>query len=483
MRILTALLLLPIFVQAQTLTQRIDAITKSTPVARQAFWGIRIVDLATGDVVYEKNPNSFFVPASNTKLFTTALALTRLGPSYQFHTRITAPEPDSTGRVHGDLKLIGGGDPDLSARILPYKKDEYGPNPLQAIDTLADAVVKRGVREIDGDIVGDDTAYVWDVYPDGWSIDDAVWEYGAPVSALTLNDNAFTVRVHPGAAEGDIAVLSLSPHVEHLVIENRVRTVASGERKIHFARMPGSHELKIWGTIPLGDAGTKELVAVDDPALFAAHALKDALEDRGVVVKGQATARHSEEDDPVVSTEENTLADLPSQPLIEVLRVLAKESQNLHTELVLREVARVSTGSGSVKDGLAQVKRFLREAGVEDGQYHFDDASGLSRKTLVTPLTISKLLTYMYASKLRNEWVSVLPIGGMDGSLTKRFKSEHGPDVHAKTGTISHVCALSGYVLPASGRRYSFSILVNNFNAEANAIRPLVDKIVMTLFR
>src|SRR3977135_3945658 len=126
MSVLVALLFLNVFVQAQTLTQRIDAITKSTPVARQAFWGIRIVDLATGSMVYEKNQNSFFVPASNTKLFTTALALTRLGPSYQFHTRITAPESDSAGQVHGDLKLVGGGDPDLSARILPYKKDEYG---------------------------------------------------------------------------------------------------------------------------------------------------------------------------------------------------------------------------------------------------------------------------------------------------------------------------------------------------------------------
>jgi D-alanyl-D-alanine carboxypeptidase (penicillin-binding protein 4) len=143
----------------------------------------------------------------------------------------------------------------------------------------------------------------------------------------------------------------------------------------------------------------------------------------------------------------------------------------------------VSTGSGSVKDGIAEVKRFLAEAGVEDGQYHFDDASGLSRKTLVTPLTISKLLTYMYGSKLREEFAGLLPVGGVDGSLSRRFKSMHGADVHAKTGTISHVCALSGYVLPAAGRRYSFSILVNNFNAEANAIRPLVDKIVMTLFR
>jgi D-alanyl-D-alanine carboxypeptidase (penicillin-binding protein 4) len=140
-----------------------------------------------------------------------------------------------------------------------------------------------------------------------------------------------------GAAEGDPAILSLSPAVEHLVIENRVRTVGGGERKIHFTRMPGSHELRIWGTIPLGDAGTKELVAVDDPALFAAHALKDALEDRGIVVRGQAAAKHREEDDPVVAGAESMLADLASQPLLEVLRVLAKESQNLHTELVLRE--------------------------------------------------------------------------------------------------------------------------------------------------
>ncbi|HUS05033.1 MAG TPA: D-alanyl-D-alanine carboxypeptidase/D-alanyl-D-alanine-endopeptidase [Bryobacteraceae bacterium] len=482
MRSLAFFVLLPFFARAQPLAQRMDALTRSTPAASQAFWGIRVVDLATGKAVFEKNADSFFVPASNTKLFTSALALMRLGPSHQFHTRIVAPAPDASGRVHGDLGMIGGGDPNLSARVLPYRKDEFGPDPLAAVNQLASEIVKHGVREIDGDIVGDDTAFVWDAYPDGWSIDDAVWEYGAPVSALTLNDNAFTLQIAPGHTTGAPARLSLSPPLEHLTIQNRVHTIASGDRKLRFQRLPGSRELIVSGTLPLDDAGTNEVLAVEDPALFAAHALKEALEARGVIVRGRTAVRHRSPGEPPAPFAGEMLAELTSQPLIEILRVLAKESQNLHTELVLREVARVVSGNGSLSEGLQQLRQFLTEAGIGEKQYHFDDASGLSRKTLVTPMTVSKLLTYMYGSKLREEWTGILPVGGVDGTLAKRFRTAHGPEIHAKTGTISHVTALSGYVLPAAGRRYAFSILVNNFNAEAPAIRAVTDKIVLTLF-
>ena len=190
------------------------------------------------------------------------------------------------------LRLVGGGDPNLSARAIPYRMGPLTGNPLAAIEDLADQVVARGVKRVDGDIVGDDTWYVWQPYAVGWSVDDPQSDDGPPISALTLADNVLTLSVHPGANVGDVAALSLLPAIEFYRIENRVRTVAAGgERRIRFQRIPGSRDAQLWGTIPLRDRGLDLLIGVEDPAQFAAQALRTALERRGVTVSGAAIAR------------------------------------------------------------------------------------------------------------------------------------------------------------------------------------------------
>ena len=160
MRLAAALLTICLPVVSQTLSRKIDAILNSTEHARQAFWGVHVVDAATGATVYRRNENNFFIPASNTKLFSTALGLMRLGPGHLFHTSVLADSrPDAAGRIR-EIRLVGGGDPNLSARVIPYQRNETKPNAFEAIDKLADAVVASGVKVIDGDVVGDDTAYV-----------------------------------------------------------------------------------------------------------------------------------------------------------------------------------------------------------------------------------------------------------------------------------------------------------------------------------
>ncbi len=473
-------LLLPAAFAARPVTGRIDSLLDGSKAAVQAFWGILVVNLANGSVVYSKNADHFFVPASNTKLFSTALALTRLGPDYRFHTTVVADSaPDAEGVIHGNVRLIGGGDPNLSARVLPYKQDEFSGNPLQAIEDLAARMVARGVRRVDGDVVGDDTRYVWEPYPDGWSADDAVWEYGAAVSALTLNDNAFALHVRPGARAGDPAVLTLSPGVEELTIHNRTRTTEGGGKKLTYTRIPGSKELVVGGVIPLHSPAEKTLLAVDDPALFAANALVDALARLGVAVSGRAMARHRSVEDVSIQGEGIELARHDSLPLVEALRVIDKESQNLHAEMMLREVARNAGAIGSRASGLEELKLFLAEAGVGSKQFHFEDGSGLSRLNLVTPSTVSKLLAYMFESKQREAWVSLLPVAGEDGSLKKRFRESGHGAIHAKTGSLSHVTALSGYMLPGAGKAFAFSILVNNFNGPASEVRAVLDKIAV----
>lgn len=471
------------------LAESIQKLIDASPAARTAFWGIQIVDLSNGKTLYELNPDHYFVPASNVKLFTTALALTRLGPDYTFQTRVVADAaPDQQGRLAGNLRLVGGGDPNLSARPIPYRVGPITGNPLAAIEDLAGQLAASGIRSVAGDIVGDDSWYVWQPYATGWAIDDPQSDDGPPISALTVADNVLTLSVHPGAAVGDVAALTLNPPSEFYRIENRVRTTAGGgERRIHFERIPGSREALLWGTIPLKDRGQDLLISVEDPGEFAAQALRHALESRGVTVKGGARSEHLSPDrlpdltqapapEPTAGVE---LARRVSPRLIEDLRVTAKVSQNLHAELLLRAVGRARRNVGSFEAGMAEMKTFLADVGVEPTGYSLLDGSGLSRLDLITPATAIKLLRFMYDSPLRDPWLSILPVGGQDGTLSNRFGGTPAAGrVYAKTGSLSHVSALSGYMQRDNGSWVAFSILVNNYGGRGVAeVRGVMDRI------
>jgi len=468
-------------VSAASLEQEIARLIEASP-ARSAFWGIEIVDPGTGKTLYARNANRFFVPASNTKLFTAALALDRLGADFRFQTRVLADTPaDAEGHIHGSVRLVGGGDPNLSARAVPYRVGPVTGNPLAPIEELADQVAARGVKRIDGDIIGDDTWYVWEPYPEGWAIDDTRYEYGAPVSALTVNDNTIAVTVRPGGRVGELADLSLAPDLEYYTLDDRIRTVAAGgARKIQLDRQPGSRQVRLWGTIPVRSSGEVLVLAIDDPAEFAARALRRALEDRGVSVGGGVDVRHlyPNEEDARPEPEGIELARHESAPLIEDLAITAKVSQNLHAELALRAVARARRNIGSRQAGLDEMKAFLGEMGIGPEAYSFSDGSGLDRADLVTPGAIVTLLGHMYASRQREQWIALLPVGGLDGTLSTRFpESVKARRIHAKTGTLTHVSALSGYAQRRNGTWVIFSILVNNHNGPAAEVRSVIDRI------
>jgi D-alanyl-D-alanine carboxypeptidase/D-alanyl-D-alanine-endopeptidase (penicillin-binding protein 4) len=483
---LTALLVAQVC--AASLPEKISRLLDTTPAARAGFWGIQVVDLASGKMLYELNPDHYFVPASNTKLFTTALALMRLGPDFTFQTRMLSDAaPDSQGRIAGPLRLVGGGDANLSARTIPYRKGPITGNALAAIEDLADQVAARGVKRIEGDIIGDDTWYLWQPYATGWTIEDARSDDGPPVSALTINDNTFTLTIRPGAREGDRAEISLDPVLEYFRIDNRVRTVAAGgERRLPLDRSPGSMEVRLWGTIPLRSRPQDYLLGVEDPAQYAALALRRALEDRGIVVTGGVATHHQFPNDvadlvdgpgapPANGVE---LARRVSAPLVEDLRVTDKVSQNLHAELALRAVGRARRGIGSFEAGLEEMKVFLGEAGIDPEAYTFHDGSGLARLNLVTPTAVVKLLSYMYASTARDTWISLLPVAAEDGTLDRRFaETTAAGRLHAKTGSLSHVSALSGYAQRPTGEWIAFSILVNNYNGRTAEVRSVIDRI------
>ncbi len=472
-----------------SLAQRIDAALAGDT----AFWGIQVVDVSSGRTLYQHNATHFFVPASNTKLFTTAMALTRLGPDFTFQTRVLADAlPDGEGRVRGPLRLMGGGDPNLSARAIPYRTGPISGNPLAAIEDLAEQIAARGVKRVEGGIVGDDTWYLWEPYGSGWGIDDPESDDGAAVSALTINDNGFTLTIRPGARAGDLAALSFNPPLEYYQIDNRVVTVGphqddpGSERRIRFSRLPGSRDARLWGAIAPG-AVDALVLGIEDPARYAALALKNALEDRGVAVDGAAEARHeypNQVTDPARRAEAPAppegveLARRVSAPFIEDLRITDKVSENLHAELALRAVGRERRNIGSVEAGLDELKTFLGEAGIAPESYNLRDGSGLGRLNLVSPSAVVRLLRYMYTSPHGKEWLELLPVSAQDGTLEHRFANTPAAGrVHAKTGSLSHVSALSGYIRRKDGKWVVFSILVNNYNAATAGVRSTMDRI------
>lgn len=466
-----AILLLPLCLTAADVPRPLDTIIDSNPLASRSLLGIHVTDLKTGKTVYARNENRFFLPASNMKLFTSALALQKLGPAYRFETRIL----QETG---GDLVLSGSGDPSLNGRTYPYRKDAVPAPPLRAIAEMADQVVSTGLTRIPGDIVGDDRLYPWAPYPPNWSQDDVIHESGAPISALSVADNFITVTVSPGALAGDPAVLSLSPPIEYFSIDNRVTTVAAnGPAQVNVARMPGTRQVLLTGRIPLKSTGATERIAVDDPALFAAFALYDALTLRGVTIAGRPVARHRAAGDPYQPPEGAVLATHVSPPLNELLQMLDKVSENLHAELMLRAV-----GNGTRESGLNALTSFLSAMGAPAGDARFDDGSGLSRNAEVTPKLLTRLLAYMYGSEFKDAWMPMLPVGGEDGTLSRRLCcSSSARAIHAKTGTLSRSIALSGYADSKTRGWLAFSIIVNNFTAPASEVEAWVDKIALAL--
>jgi len=340
--------------------------------------------LGDGRVLYSHNSERLFLPASNMKLFTTALALAKLGPDYRLTTQIGADVPiDTAGTLAGDLEFIGGGDPSLSGREYPYRKSA-APGAVytfSAVEELADQLITRGLKRVDGKVVGDDTRYVWEPQPGGWSSNSATEEYGAPVSALILHDNSFALTLRPAEHAGGLARITLAPPFENFAIDNRVVTTERGERKIEFYRSASGRELHVWGTIPKRDAGYTTELAIGDPALYAAEVLLDALARGGVAIRGGAVARHRFPDESGVAAPSPNivLAEHHSPPLIEVLQVVDKVSQNLHAEVMLREVAAASGRGGSREDGLAAMNDFLGGIGISKADHEFTDGSGLSR--------------------------------------------------------------------------------------------------------
>ena len=481
---------------------RIDAVL-AAPQSKRIFWGIEIADRDTGQILYQRNADDFFMPASNAKLFTTSLALGTLGGNYQFHTTLESPVaigPD--GKLAGDLVFVGRGDPDLSNRVFPYQLKSERSGPVEKVlAEMADAVMAKGLKEVDGNIVADDSYFPYDPYPEGWSVGDIFFDFGAPVSAITFNDNVVQLQIAPGGRVGEPAFVAAQPSAALANITAQITTAAPGGRAyFSVSRQPGPNFLSIRGTIPLGQSPADLQLAMTAPAETTARALKQLLEQRGVKITGTIRVFHAP---PPLTSDQNgfsppppppqpgaagphpfVLAEHLSPPLIQSIRLTNKVSQNLHAELFLRTVARVKAGYGSTEQGLKLEQDFLRRAGVADGDVALSDGSGLARDDLVTPRAVVALLRYDARQPWGAEFISTLPIAGVDGTLESRMKGIRGPAViEAKTGSLEHVHSISGYARTDRGENLVFSIFANNDTQRGDNATDAVDAIAEAMVR
>jgi D-alanyl-D-alanine carboxypeptidase/D-alanyl-D-alanine-endopeptidase (penicillin-binding protein 4) len=462
---------------------RVQAALASTDNDK-AYWGLLITDAETGEVLYSLNAGRYFMPASNAKLFTTAMALATLGPDYRIRTTVeSAGEPDSSGRVTGDVVLVGRGDANLSGRVLPFvqRADHNGP-PEKALADLADQVVAAGVKEVSGDIVADDSYFAPERYPPGWGIDDAVWSYGAAVSAVAINDNFISVDLRPGATIGAPLVYSAAPWPGIYEIRNDTMTTAAGtEPKLRLERDPDSQTFHLTGTLPL-DAPARQLqLAVTQPAENAAAILMQLLGARGVHVEGQSRAHHGDRVAQAASPM-RVLAEHVSPALLEDVRLTNKLSMNLHAELLLRVAAREKAGATTIDDALAFATQFRQTIGIAPDDVQLTDGSGLSRGDLVTPQSVVQLLAYAQRQPWGSDFQAMLPVAGQDGTLENRMRGTAAAgQVHAKTGLVEHVNSLSGYATSRRGAHLIFAIFGNNTGTHGRDAINVVDSICVAM--
>jgi D-alanyl-D-alanine carboxypeptidase/D-alanyl-D-alanine-endopeptidase (penicillin-binding protein 4) len=477
----------------QRFAARAAALLELSPVNKGA-WGLLVEDADTGKTLYELNADKYFVPASNMKLFTTALALAKLGPEYRFHTTVeTRGVLSPEGMLAGDVVLIGRGDPNLSNRKFPFDlKEEFDGPPERVLAELADGLVSKGVREISGDIIGDDSYFPRERYPSGWEIDDMVWEYGAAISAIVVDDNTVTVTLAPGEKLGDPVTATIAPHTPDFALENDVVTAATGVKPdLTLTREPGANLVAVKGTLPAKSTPRKLVLAIQEPALHAAALLKSLLEERGVTVAGVARARHEREPAAENST---VLGQHDSVALRDAVKLVNKISQNLHSEMLLRTAAveacrNASAAAASQECSLLTPEAiakfpadFYAAAGIAADDVLQTDGSGLSRHDLVTPRAIVSLLRYAQKQTWFEVYYGSLPVAGEDGTLGERMKNpELIGRIHAKTGSVEHVRALSGFVYAASGRRLIFSFLSNNQGGKNHEAGDALDALCLAM--
>ena len=416
---------------------------------RSGSWGVLVVSLTRGDTLFSINPDEMLQPASNMKLFTTAVALDQFAPSHQFTTDVLQTGGVGVdGTLNGDLILRGGGDPGLSTRFIEG-------SPSAPMDSLAALVAASGITRVKGRLIADATAYDAQLIPDGWQSRYLHASYAARVSPLSLNENLAIIAVTPGSA-GRAPSVSIEPATP-LPVVNKARTVAGRRSRIVvIPRAEGGVELR--GYIGTRSGTQRYQVVVEEPVAFTAGAFRRALEARGITIEGEMVESPTPPEAVKVTA-------LPSPPLRELLAVMNRESINHYAELLFRNAGRAASdrGIGTVETANDLLQKFMvQKVGAEPGAVYAADGSGLSVLDRTTPRSLVQLLAYAHRAPWGETFHASLPVAGESELLEHRMRSTPAQgNLHAKTGTTNSVISLAGYVTAESGELIAFAFIYN----------------------
>lgn len=441
----------------------------SDPTTDHAQWAVHVYDLRGAESLYRLNAARFMVPASSQKLLTTAVAAERLGWDYRYTTRIFSTAPvGSDGTVDGDLIIVGGGDPTINPRH---------PERWRAFDDWAAALKAKGVTAVTGRLIGDDNAVAEPGWGFGWSWDDLHLGFGAEPSALQYHENQIAISVGPGMARGRAAIVGTSPLGSDLALDHAVTTVAADQpTDVTTARMPGTSVLSVRGQIAEGAAPVTLYASVSNPTRFFVAALREALARHGIVVSG-GIADIDEIGAPIGHGVRHELLVDRSAPLVDIVDVTLKWSRNIYAETLLLALAPPSEAATAPR-ALERLHETLRSWGVAPESYLARDGSGLSRYDYVTADAMTWLLTYLWMDPRHAEtFASTLPVAGVSGTLANRMKSTAAAGrVRAKTGSMSNVRSLCGYVTTLDGETLVVAMLANDFRVPASVIDAAMDR-------
>lgn len=456
---------------ADPLQQLRDDITAATaaPGVGRAAWGILVQSLDRGDRLAALNPGTLLVPASAVKLVSLASAADGVGWDFRYETTVRAAGPIVDGVLRGDLLIAGSGDPSIGGRA---GSDLGG---------WIAAIKARGIQRIEGRIVGDDDAMEEPRPQLAWGWDDLGYATGALLGALNLAENQMEVTVSPAAIPGTSPDVSAEPRAWTPPLRNRAVTGRPGSMPLVWPEQrPGEPFLTIAGSVPAGAAPARLRVSVGNPTLWFAASLRSALVDAGIEVGGAAydiddLERRPEWDmAPVVHTHRSgTLAEI-AQPML-------KESVNLYGEAALRLNA--PQGVFPTNDAaLEGLRTRLRRWGIADQAWQIVDGSGLSRRNAVAPETLVAVLQRMYDPAGGSPWMEALPIAGRDGTLEARMRGTRAEgNLRAKTGTMTNIRTLAGYVRTRDGEMLAFAIMANAFEGSGAAAVEAIDRIAARL--
>ncbi|WEN14391.1 D-alanyl-D-alanine carboxypeptidase/D-alanyl-D-alanine-endopeptidase [Rhodanobacter sp. AS-Z3] len=445
------------------LAEQINALV-TQPRFAGASWGIAVVSLDSGDSVYTHQADRLLQPASTAKLFTAGLALAVLGPDYRMPTRLLAGKPVVHGHLNGPLILYGRGDPTLGSS-----------SSADWAEQLARQAAARGLKFVQGDLLADDSYFASPAFGNGWEATDLQSWFAVPTSALSVQENIVSLTISPSAV-GQPAQLAFAPVEAAPSIDNQLlTTTANTQSDINLYRAPGTATLHAFGTVAAGSPVQTFRLAMVDPALVAGAELRQALKRHGIRVTGKLRAIHWPQRATVRPATAELLGEVQSPPLREIVQRGLKRSQNLYLQNLLLSVGATQPASttgfrSSENRALDALHQWLQQSGIPPLGSLLEEGAGLSRRDLITPNAMARLLSYLatqpYAQTLR----AALPVAGVDGTLIRRMRGTAAENnVHAKTGSMSQVHCLAGYVTSAAGERLAFAIMLNNYERPPDA--------------